>query len=502
MTHRLRRLAYITVFAGILSLCILSAKAQNLSEFEKRTTEWTLPNGLRFIVFERHDVPVVSFHTYADVGSVDEITGQTGLAHFFEHLAFKGTKTIGTKNYKAEARAMAKEDEINDQILAERRKGDKADKARLEKLSKDFQQAQQEADKYIVFDQFEEILTRAGGRHFNAYTGRDATQYIVSLPSNKLELWMSLEAERFADPVLREFYKERDVVMEERRMSENSPSRKLWEEFAAIAFKSHPYGHPGLGWTSDLENMTRAKAEAFFKKYYSPQNLTIAIVGDVNPQEVKKLSQKYFGRLPGGAKPLPVTTVEPPQLGERRVTIEDSSQPLVLIGYHRPAITDRDTAVFEIISNVLGVGRTSRLYKSLVKEKKIAVNTMIYSGGSKYPDLFVFNIIPAKGHTAAECEDAVFAEIEKLKQSPVSAEELKKAQALCKADLIKQLESNSDLAEILTFFDVLTGDWRNLFGLLDRIQQVTPADIQRVTGEYFITKNRTVGVIETNAAGK
>ncbi|MGA2916750.1 MAG: pitrilysin family protein [Sedimentisphaerales bacterium] len=499
------RLSNAAIFAAILLFnagLVLSvpAKAQDLSEFEKRLTEWTLPNGLNFLVFERHEVPVVSFHTYADVGSVDEVAGNSGLAHLFEHLAFKGTKTIGTRNYQAEARAMAKMDETFEQILAERRKGDKADKVRLEKLDKQFQQAQQETKKYIIYDQFDEILTRAGGRWLNAYTGKDATQYVVSLPSNKVELWMSLESDRFMNPVLREFYKEKEVVMEERRMSENNPSRRLYEEFFAIAYKAHPYGHPGLGFMSDLENLTRGKAEAFFKKYYSPPSLTIAIVGDVNPQEVKRLAQKYFGRIPGGAKPLPVTTVEPPQLGRRRVIIEDSAQPLVIIGYHRPDINHSDNAVFEIISKILAEGRTSRLFKSLVKEKKIAVSADAYSGGSKYPDLFVFNVTPAKGHTADECENAVYAEIEKLKTETVSGEELKKAKTLCRAELIGQLESNTDLAGQLAFYQVLTGDWRNLFRQLDRINNVSAQDIQRVAAEYFITKNSSVGIIQTNAA--
>lgn len=477
-----------------------SEAAGDFSQFQKKVTEWTLPNGLKFIVFERHDVPIVSFETYANVGSVDEDAGASGLAHLFEHMAFKGTKTIGTKDYKAEAKVMAKMDGIFDEILTERRKGENADKARLQQLEKQLKQAGDEEKKYMVFDQFEEMLTRAGGRGLNASTGQDSTRFVVSLPSNKVQLWMSMESDRFMNPVLREFYKEKEVVMEERRMGENNPTERLYEEFIAVAYKAHPYGRMVIGYMSDIENLTVAKSQAFFKKFYTPQNLTIVMVGDVHPQQVKKLSQKYFGPIPGGSKTLPVNTVEPPQLGEHRVTIEDTAQPLLIIGYHRPNINHPDNAVFETIGNIMASGRTCRLYKSLVEEKKIAVSTDTYGGAAKYPGLFVFYIVPARGHTGDECEKAVYAEVDKLKTRPVSEQELQKAKTRSRADLINQLESNSGLASELAFYDVLTGSWKNLFGQLDKINNVSAQDIQRVAAQYFTTKNRTVGVIQTTAA--
>jgi predicted Zn-dependent peptidase len=476
-----------------------SASAQDLAKFETRMTTFVLPNGLKFLVLERHEAPVVSFHTYADVGSVDEVKGITGLAHLFEHMAFKGTRTIGTRDYKAEAKAMAKIDELFDAIRAERRKGDKADKNRLEELQKEFEQAQQEAQKYIVHDEYEEILTRTGGEGFNAYTSEDATQYIVSLPSNKVELWALLESDRFRNPVLREFYKEKDVVMEERRMSENNPQFRLLEEFQAIAYKAHPYGEPVIGHMSDLQALARKKAETFFKKYYLPSNLTIAVVGDVNPTQIKTLAEKYFAGIPSGPKPDTVETVEPPQRGERRVTVEDQSQPIIGIGYHKPGINDPNNAVFDVLTDIMSVGRTSRLYKSLVRDKKIAIAAAGFQGypGNKYPGLFLFYAVPAKGHTTEECEQATYAEVEKLKTESVSPEELSKAKTRSRASLIRELDSNQDLAAELTFYEVVTGDWRNLFVQLDRIDKVTAEDIQRVAKEYFASKNRTVGVIET-----
>jgi predicted Zn-dependent peptidase len=311
---------------------------------------------------------------------------------------------------------------------------------------------------------------------------------------------MSMESDRFLNPVLREFYKEKDVVMEERRLgTESQPVGRLLEEFLAIAYKAHPYGEPIVGHMSDLETLTRSEAEAFFKKYYLPSNLTVAIVGDVNPQEVRELAQKYFNRIPGGPKPDPVETVEPPQLGQRRVIMQDPAQPFVLIGYHKPSINHPDNAVFDAITEIVGIGRTSRLYKSLVKEKKVAVAASGFPGmpGNKYPSLFLFYAVPARGRTNQECEEAIYAEIDKLKNEPVLPEELEKAKTRSRAGLIRQLASNSGLASLLTFYEVVTGDWRNLFKQLDDIDRVTAEDIQRVAKKYFTTKNQTVGIIDT-----
>ena len=323
---------------GVLLLCMFISVhslvvGQDMDDFERRLTEFTLENGLKFIVFERHTAPIVSFHTYANVGSVDEVKGITGMAHLFEHMAFKGSQTVGTMNYEAEAKILTQLDESFLILKKESQKTGEIDRERLDKLSKSFEKLQEEASQYLVLDEFEEALLRAGASGLNASTYYDATQYTVSLPSNKLELWMVLESERFLNPVLREFYKEKDVVMEERRLrTESRPVGRLIEEFLAVAFKAHPYGEPVVGHMSDLETITRQEAENFFEDYYSPGNLVISIVGDVDPNEVRNLAHIYFGRIPERPKPGPVETVEPPQLGERRVSVEDTAQPLVLIG--------------------------------------------------------------------------------------------------------------------------------------------------------------------------
>jgi len=506
MKQAIRKLfSAVLVVAGLLIVmaAVAPTRAQDLAEFEQQMTEFTLDNGLKFLVLERHQAPVVSFHTYADVGSVNEVLGITGLAHIFEHMAFKGTQTIGTNDYEAEAQVLAKIDELYDALKAEQRKGEKADQARLEELQTKFKEAQQDAQQYLVHDEYEEVYKLAGSAGFNAYTSWDATQYIVSLPSNKVQLWMLMESDRFFNPVIREFYKEKDVVMEERRLSiETRPQGRLIEEFLAVAYKAHPYGIHVIGHMSDIQTMTRSEAEDFFRKYYGPNNLTIAVVGDVDPERIRVFARRYFARIPGGQKPDPVETVEPPQIGERRVTVEDPAQPFVLIGYHKPGINHPDNAVFDAITDIIGMGRTSRLHKSLVKEKKIAVAASGFQGlpGNKYPGLFLFYAMPARGHTNEECEQAIYEEIEKLKAELVTPEELAKAKTRARAGLIRQLDSNSGLAEQITFYEVVTGDWRNLFTQLDKIDEVKAEDIQRVVKEYFTKKNRTVGVIETTAA--
>ena len=422
----------VLILGLMLVLTAAPAAAQSLEEFEKTVTEFTLANGMHFILVERHEVPIVALHTYMDVGAVDENIGQTGVAHLFEHMAFKGTRTIGTKNYEKEKEALEKLDAAYRALEAERAKGERADSARLKELEEAFRKAQEEAGSFVVTDEFMEIVKRAGGVGLNASTSSDATRYFFSLPSNKLELWFALESLRFLEPVAREFYKERNVVMEERRMrTESRPFGKLIEEFLAIAYKAHPYGQPVVGHRSELTRLRRSEAKEFFRKHYVAQAITAVIVGDADPQQVRRLAETYFGRLATRQRPEPVRTVEPPQEGERRVMVEATSQPYVLVGYHRPGVKHPDSATLDVISDVLGGGRTSWLYKSLVKEKKIAVAASAFTGfpGYKYPGLFLFFAVPSAGHTAEEVEKALDEQIERIKKEQVSSERLEAGEA-------------------------------------------------------------------------
>ena len=488
----------VLILGLMLVLTAAPAAAQSLEEFEKNVTEFTLANGMHFIVVERHEVPIVAFHTYMDVGAVDENIGQTGVAHLFEHMAFKGTRTIGTKNYRKEKKALEKLDAAYQALEAERAKGERPGSARLKKLEEAFRKAQEAAGSFVVTDEFMEIVERAGGVGLNASTSSDATRYFFSLPSNKLELWFALESLRFLEPVAREFYKERNVVMEERRMrTESRPFGKLIEEFLAIAYKAHPYGQPVVGHRSELTRLRRSEAKEFFRKHYVASAMTAVIVGDADPQQVRRLAETYFGRLAKRPRPEPLRTVEPPQEGERRVMVEAAAQPYVLVGYHQPSVRHPDSTTLDVISDVLGGGRTSWLYKSLVKEKKIAVAASAFTGfpGYKYPGLFLFFAVPSAGHTGEEVEKAMDEQIERIKKEQVPSERLEQVKRRARAAVLRGLRSNGGLASALAMNQALLGDWRYLFRDLDAIEKVTAEDVQQAAHRYFQRKNRTVGVI-------
>ena len=280
--------------------------AQDLKEFEKKVTEFTLPNGLHFTIVERHGAPVVSFHTYVNAGSVDDPSGQTGLAHMFEHMAFKGTETIGTRDWPAEKKALEAVEEVYDRLDAERNKGPKADQARAGALELELKTAIDRAQSYVEQNEYSRIIEENGGADLNADTSLDYTEYFYSLPSNRIELWFLLESQRFLHPVFREFYKERDVVQEENRMRVgSSPQGKLLQNFNAIAFLAFPYRNPPGGWPSDVADLRRGQAQAFFDQYYVPANINIAIVGDVNPAEARKTGRALFRTHAGPAAAAP-----------------------------------------------------------------------------------------------------------------------------------------------------------------------------------------------------
>lgn len=464
-----------------------------LDRVMQRITEFKLDNGMKFIVLERHQAPVVSFLTYADVGGANEPEGKTGVAHFLEHLAFKGTTRIGTKDYQAEKPILEKLDSLWQQIQSAKAAGKQEE---VTKLQTEFQKAEAQAAELVKQNELGQIVERSGGVGLNATTSTDATRYFYSFPANKLELWMSLESERFLDPVFREFYKEKEVILEERRMRvENSPIGMMIEAFIDKAYKVHPYRRPVIGYDQDLRNLTREDVEKFFDTYYVPSNLTLAVVGDVNPVEVKRLAETYFGRYPAKPKPKDTLPVEPKQTETREVTLRLPTQPWYLEGYHQPAINHPDYVVYELIGSLLSEGRTSRLYKSLVEQQRIALTAQGFSGfpGDKYPAMMLFYALTAPGHTVEEVAKALQSEIAKLKTEPVSAVELERVKTQARAGLLRSLDSNSGMASLLVEYEVKTGTWKNLFKELEAIEAVTPADIQRVAQATFVPENRTIG---------
>jgi predicted Zn-dependent peptidase len=488
----------LAVLAAFALAAAAPAAAQDLASFEAKTTVHTLDNGWTFILVRRPLAPVFSFATYVDVGSAQEVPGITGLAHMFEHMAFKGTPTIGTTDFEGEKRALAAEEEAYEAWQAERL-ARHPDPGRLAELRRVFEQRQEEAQSFVVPGAFDEIVDRAGGVGMNAFTSADVTGYFYSLPANKLELFCLLESERFAHPVFREFYRERDVVQEERRLrTESRPVGRLLEKFIETSFAAHPYHQPTVGYMSDLESFTMTDAEAFFRTYYVPANMVTAIVGDVDPKTAVPMIERYFGRVPARPEPPPLRTVEPPQRVEKTVVLRDPSQPFYFEGYHKPADTDPDQAVYDAIDDVLSNGRTSRLYRSLVRDRQLAVQTGSFSAlpGSKYPNLWVVYAVPARGVSNEQAQAAIREELGRLTAEPVTAEELERFKTRAKADLIRSLDSNQGLADQLADYQTLYGDWRELFREIDRIEKVTADDVLRVARATLREDNRTVGRIE------
>lgn len=478
----------------LLWLPVLLA-AQNLQEFEKKVTEFTLPNGLHFIVLERHEAPVVSFHSFVNAGSVDDPGGKTGLAHMFEHMAFKGTTTIGTKNYAEEKKALQAIEAVYGRLEAERNLGLRSDPKKIQALAAELKAGIEKADSYVDQNAYVRIIEENGAVGVNAGTGEDSTNYFYSLPVNRMELWFLLESERFRTPVFREFYKERDVVREERRMRiESSPEGKLMETLLAAAFAAHPYRNMPGGWASDIEGLRAGDAQRFFRTYYAPVNITIGIAGDVHPAEVKRLAIKYFSALPSAPPPPRIVTVEPPQEGEKRVEVISPSQPLLMIGYKRPDQLHKDDPVFDVLSGILSGGRTGLLYKDLVRDKKLALMAAseTYFPGSKYPSVFVFYVLPSMGRSIEENEKACYDMLERLKQEKVDEETLGRVKTKIRASLLRSLDSNSGLAEQMTYYHVNYGGWRKMFTGMEEINKVTAEDVQRVVREYFTPRSRTV----------
>lgn len=485
-----------------LMLCLAPAMAQDLvSDFSEQVTEFTLDNGMHFIIIERPVAPVATFVSFVNVGGVDEPLGNTGVAHIFEHMAFKGSRTIGTTDWEAEQEAIENMDEAYQQWLRERA-SPQPDQERLDALWQEFEHWQDEAQQYVRSEEFTRIIEGEGGQNLNAFTSADDTGYFYSLPQNKAELWFYLEAQRFREPVLREFYVEKDVIMEERRMrTDSNPQGRLLEEFLGVAFSAHPYGRPVVGWASDIIATTIEDTRRFYETYYVPSNITVAIAGDVDPDRMRELARRYFADMPAQEPPPPVYTKEPEQRGERRFVIEENSQPLFIAGYKGVAQSHPDAPALELLGNILSSGRTSILYRRMVQEERLALGVQALTGfpGNRYPSLFVTFAVPNRGVPLEDVERVLDEEISKVKEGAITAEELDRAVTNARASLVRGLDSNMGLALGLAEAHAQQGDWREAFAYLDALEAVTLDDLQRVARQYLVEESRTVGMIKNVA---
>jgi predicted Zn-dependent peptidase len=487
---------YIALIFSLL-LVFFQGVALGSTVLEDKVFEHRFDNGLKLLVVERHDTPVVSAYITIGVGSVHETSETRGVAHLLEHMLFKGTKTLGTTDYTKEKPLLEEIERVGSQLDALRLQNG-ADPAEVAALEKQLSELQAEHKQYVVKDVFSNLYSENGGVGYNAFTSKDLTTYLISLPSNKLELWALIESDRMKNPVLREFYTERDVIREERRRSyDTNPARKHYESLVTNAFKVHPYRNPIIGWHSDIANLNPQKTRAFLEKYYAPVNTVIALVGDIRAADAVALVDRYFGDIAPGTPAPRVSAVEPEQKGEKRILEVFDAEPRLAIAWHKPTMPDKDDYAFDLIDQILGSGRTSRLYRSLVEEQKLATSVSVYGApGSRYPNLFVIEAIPRHPHTVEELESAIYAELDKLKQELVEEEELTKVRNRLLTDQLRQLRSNSGLARLLTSYQSLAGDWRYVANYAVEIDKLSAEDLKQVANRYLTKSNRTVVVLQ------
>jgi len=491
---------------AVLALVLVAAAPAPKPRIE--VTEVTLGNGMRWLLFPRHDAPTVSAGWVAHVGSVNEREGITGISHLFEHMMFKGTHTIGTKDIAADLKIIEEQEKIRElmrselKVMRERlRRGEIDDllkpenqTARYRELDAQFDDLVAKQRDVIVKDQMDQIYTRNGGEELNAFTTEDLTAYFVRLPSNRLELWAWLESDRLLNPVFREFYSERDVVFEERRMrTESTPLGKFDEAFNALFWEAHPYKWPVVGWPSDIPAITKAQADEYFGLYYAPNNLTGVLVGDFDPAEARGIIERYFARIPRGPKhPPEMVTVEPDQVGEKRFIAEAETSPTVRVWWHAVPFVHRDRTPLDLVSDLL-TGRTGRLYKTLVLGRQIANQVEASVDLRKYAGAFEVECVVKEGKDPSDVESAIHEEIRRLRDELVPAEEMQKVKNQGKASAYRRLSSPFSIAIQLLYYDGL-GDWKYINSYADEVDAVTAADIQRVARTYFTKENRTVGV--------
>jgi predicted Zn-dependent peptidase len=495
-TRRISQACLLLALALALGPALLPAQS-----LEEKVTAHTLKNGLTVLFAERHGAPVFSTLYGFKVGSVDEYPGITGTAHLFEHMAFKGTPRIGTKDYEKEKVLMDRIANVGREWSLELAKGDRADKDKVARLRADLTKLEDEQKTYIVKDEIDLIYSNAGGTGLNAGTGADQTMYMISLPANRFELFCLIESERIRNTVLREFYIERSVIQEERKQTTDAvPARLLSEMFMGAAFIAHPYNHPVVGWASDINSVTLEEAQAFKQKYYTPNNCVLAIVGDINPEKAIPIVERYFGDIPRGEDPPVFRTAEPRQLGERRVRFEFDAEPQLMMGFHKPTFPSKEDAAAAALAYILTTGRTSRIYKDIIQDRQLAVSVSAGSGpGVRFPNLFTFSAAPRSPHTLEEVEAAILEHVEKAKKEPVSERELQKVKNNLDAQYIRSMSSNFGIAAQLIRYQLLFGDWKLFKTYRELLAGVTADDIMAFAKTYLTAENRTVAYLVKKA---
>ena len=480
-------------FLFALAMLMGLTSAQDLRE---QVSTYTLENGMRVIMVRQDAAPVISFNLMFDVGGIDEPDGLGGIAHMVEHMAFKGTQTIGTDTPDLEEQALEKVEVLALALEWVRKNGTEEEVAETQAA---FLEAREEAKALASPNALDLLFDANGGVGLNASTGYDRTSYVISMPSNRLELYARVYADILRDTVFRSFYEERDVVREERRQrSEDDPQGVLFEEFLGEAYRVHPYGRPLIGAPNELESYLATEAEAFFERYYDPNRAVLVLVGDVEPERDLEILERYFGLLEGAPDARPDIPNEPDQTEERRSSVQFDAEPQLAVGYHKPTYPERDAYVMDVIDAVLSAGRTSRLFERMVAQDQIALDVFTSSAfpGIREPNLFVFGGAPRFPNTNADMERVFYEEVERLKNESVTERELEKVKNQVRASFIRGLGSGSGLASQLAFYELFLGGWEGILEYEEIINSVTAEEVQEVAQRIFSEDNRTVALLE------
>jgi len=466
--------------------------------------KYVLSNGMRVLLYPRHNSPGIAFRIFYRVGSADEEMGQTGLAHMFEHMAFKGTKTINTKDYDKEKIVLDEIEQVVTEINKERSRPGEPNKTKLKALQAKLTAKEKEAEESMIKDEYEKLYESNGAWGFNAFTSNDLTGYTVSLPSNRLDVWLTIESDRFQNGVLREFYRERNVVMEERRMrTDSDPMGKLDELFTASAFTMSPYHHPVIGWMSDLERFNATQAKTFFDSRYVPSRCVIAIVGDIDPEETLSKIKESFEKIPAKEPAAEFSGDEPAQRGEKRFELLWDAEPSIMMGWHKPNAPNPDDAKLALLAKVLSQGRTSRFYKNLVEKEGIAqsVDTYHDNPGARYPNIFTIVGYPRAPYSALDLEKSIDKEIDAIKKRPPEDWELNRVINNTEAGLINTLEQNEGIADTIAYNEVIYENWAYSWDLLSQFEKMKPQDLSEAAQKYLIRENKIVGFVTKTKRG-
>jgi predicted Zn-dependent peptidase len=485
----------IIILLALIPHSLVSGVTNASDYLEKNVVKRKLKNGITVIMLNRGYTPTLAFEISFRVGSADETYKTIGAAHLLEHMLFKGTDKIGTRDYNKEKKLLARIEAVGETI--DKLKLNSPGNQMIPELEKELGKLQKKHGTLVVNAPYDRVYTENGGVGFNASTSRDRTGYYVQLPSSKLELWAKLESERLRNPVMREFYLERNNVIEERLMRySTSGSGALFEKFIAAAFTAHPYRHPIIGWGSNIPHLSLRDIKDFYNRYYIPSRMTITIVGKQNTDKTFGIIEKYFSGVKSRPDPTDVAIKEPEQSGEKRFMYRFESNPYLLIGWHKPSFPSRYDYIFDIVSEVLSGGKSSRLYRSLVLEKKIVTSIKTWNGspGARFNNLFIVHAVPRSPHTPEEVEKAVYEEIAKLSKS-INRKDIEKVLISMESEMVFGLETNRGIARILSYYQTIFRDWKYLLNYTDVLRSIKIDEIKEAMAKYFTKRNRTVGIL-------